>query len=68
MECSLGKAGASVGVLGAKVGARIEPNLNTGAGVRKGNLEVKVLGFGGAIGKKGLGISTPLGSIGFGKF
>ena len=54
---------AKVGIFGARVGARIEPNINTGAGLRQGNLQVKVLGFGGAIGKDGLGLSTPLGGV-----
>ena len=64
MECSLGKAGASVGLLGAKVGVMVDPNINTGVGLKQGDFEVKVLGFGGAIGKHGVGISTPLGGVG----
>ena len=50
------------------VGARLEPNLNTGVGMREGQAEVKALGFGVSGGWRGLGIHTPLGSLGFGKF
>ena len=49
------------------VGARLEPNLNTGIGLRDGALQAKALGFGVSAGK-GFGIHTPLGSFGFGKF
>ena len=64
MECSLGKVEARVG----RVGARLQPNINTGAAVKQGSVDVKLLGFGGNVGKKGMGLSTPLGSFGFGKF
>ena len=46
----------------------MEPNLNTGIGVRDGNLNVKILGFGFSIGEKGAGAHTPLGGAGVGKF
>lgn len=62
-EASLGRAEGQVG----PVGARLEPNLNTGVGVREGQFQAKALGFGLSAGK-GLGIHTPLGSFGFGKF
>ena len=62
-EAALGRAEAQVG----PVGARLEPNLNTGAGFRDGQLQVKALGFGVTTGK-GFGFHTPLGSFGFGKF
>jgi len=41
---------------------RFEPNVNTGAGVRNGNVEGSLVGFGGAIGKDGVSIKTPIGS------
>ena len=36
-------------------------NLNTGAGVRGGNVDVHLLGFGGRVGTDGLEVNTPLG-------
>ena len=62
-EASIGRAELQVG----PVGARLEPNLNTGVGLRDGALQAKAFGFGVSAGK-GFGIHTPLGSIGFGKF
>ena len=41
----------------------IEPNLNTGIGLRDRKLEVKVLGFGLSLGTNGGGLHTPLGSL-----
>ena len=35
--------------------------MNTGAGVRGGNLDVHLLGFGGKVGADGLTIDTPIG-------
>eukprot|EP00112_Aurelia_sp_Birch-Aquarium-sp1_P022169 Seg6152.1 transcript_id=Seg6152.1/GoldUCD/mRNA.D3Y31 product="hypothetical protein" protein_id=Seg6152.1/GoldUCD/D3Y31 len=64
-------AEASIGRAEGKVGParlRLEPNLNTGIGAKDGQAQVKVLGFGSSIGKKGFGISTPFGSFGFGNF
>ena len=49
------------------VGARLEPNLNTGIGVTGGQVKAKAVGFGVTVGK-GLAIHTPLGSLGVGKF
>ena len=39
----------------------LDANLNTGAGIRGGNVDVHLLGFGGRIGTDGLEINTPLG-------
>jgi len=61
-EASLGRAEGKVG----PVRARLEPNLNTGAGFRDGQAQAKFLGFGFSVGNKGAGLSTPLGSFGFG--
>lgn len=63
VEASLGRAEGQVG----PVGARVEPNLNTGAGIKDGQVITKFAGFGVTAGK-GFGIHTPLGSLGFGKF
>ena len=38
----------------AMVGAHADPTLSTGAGVRNGNLEVHLAGFGGKIGAVGI--------------
>lgn len=43
------------------VGVQWGPNANTGVGVRNGNAEATVLGFGGKVGKDGVGVRTPLG-------
>ncbi|CAB4007590.1 Hypothetical predicted protein [Paramuricea clavata] len=48
---------------GNVVGAHIEPNLNTGAGIRNGNLDVHLAGFGGKIGADGIELNTPLGGV-----
>jgi len=56
---SLGRAEVRAG----PVRARVEPNIDTGLGIIDGNAEVKLLGFGGSIGSKGLGISTPFGGF-----
>jgi hypothetical protein len=56
----LGRAEVNLGPL---VGAHFEPNLNTGLGVRDGNLDVHVLGFGTRIGADGLEINTLLGGV-----
>ena len=63
-EASLGRAEGKVG----PARARLEPNINTGIGAKDGQAQLKVLGFGGSVGTKGFGISTPLGSFGFGNF
>ena len=36
-------------------------NVNTGAGIRGGNVDVHLLGFGGRVGTDGLEVNTPLG-------
>jgi hypothetical protein len=56
----LGRAEMNVGQL---AGVHFEPNINTGAGVRDGNLDVHVLGFGTRIGADGVEINTPLGGV-----
>jgi hypothetical protein len=48
---------------GNVVGVHIEPNVNTGAGIRNGNLDVHLLGFGGKIGADGIEVDTPLGGV-----
>jgi hypothetical protein len=47
--------------LGPVIGVHLEPNLNTGLGVRDGNVDVHLLGFGTRLGADGLEINTPLG-------
>ena len=64
-------AEASLGRVEGKVGparARLELNVNTGIGMKDGQGQLKLLGIGYSVGTKGLGISTPLGSLGFGNF
>lgn len=56
-EASAGRAEGNLG----PIGVRLEPNINTGAGMRNGNLEGNLLGFGGAVGQDGVRINTPLG-------
>jgi hypothetical protein len=56
----LGRAEVNVGPF---LGAHVEPNLNTGLGVRDGNLDVHLLGFGTRVGADGLEINTPLGGV-----
>jgi hypothetical protein len=45
------------------IGGHIEPNLNTGAGVRNGNLDVHLLGFGAKVGFDGIEVDSPLGGV-----
>jgi len=45
------------------VGANICPNANTGVGMRNGNAEAAVLGWGGKVGKDGVGVRSPLGGV-----
>ena len=64
-------AEASLGRVEGKVGparVRLEPNVNSGIGAKDGQAQAKLLGFGLSADSKGVGISTPLGSIGFGNF
>jgi hypothetical protein len=51
--------------LGPLVGVHVEPNLNTGVGVRDRNLDVHLLGAGVRVGADGLEINTPLGGLSF---
>ena len=51
------------GSIGNIVGMHIDPNVNTGAGIRNGNLDVHVLGFGGSIGADGVSWDSPLGGV-----
>ena len=60
LGASLVRAEANLGPVG---GVHLEPNLNTGAGVRDGNLDVHLLGFGTRIGAHGLEINTPIGGV-----
>ena len=57
-EAHLGRVEVSLGRL---AGAHFSPNVNTGLGVRNGNAELHVLGFGGKIGADGVQVNTPLG-------
>ena len=59
-DASAFKAEAS---LGNVVGVHLEPNVNTGVGVRNGNVDVHLLGFGGKIGADGIELNTPLGGV-----
>ena len=43
------------------VGVHADLNVNTGLGVRGGNLDVHLLGFGTKVGADGVTIDTPLG-------
>ena len=47
------------------VGVHVDLNVNTGAGVRGGNLDVHALGFGGKIGADGITLDTPIGGVSF---
>ena len=49
--------------LGPVAGAHVGLNANTGAGVRGGNLDVHLLGFGGKVGADGVAIDTPIGGV-----
>ena len=49
MDVGIGPVGTSVGL-----------NADTGIGVRGGNLDVHVLGFGGKVGADGLAVDTPV--------
>ena len=60
-DAALGRA--ELHILGVVVS--IEPNLNTGIGLRDRQLEVKVLGFGFSLGSNGVGLHTPLGTFAF---
>ena len=47
--------------------AKIQPNLNSGARLRDGKVDVKALGFGLTLGPGNQAIHTPLGTIGRGE-
>ena len=49
-------------------GIRIEPNINTSVGIQNEQFKLKIIGFGFSAGLKGLGIHTPFGSTGIGRF
>jgi len=48
--------------------ARIDLNVNTGFGMRDGQFQAKLVGFGISIGNNGVGVSTPVVGLGLGKF
>ena len=58
-NASLGRVEASLG----PVGVHLDVNVNTGVGLRGGNLDVHVLGFGGKCGVDGITIDTPFGGF-----
>ncbi len=49
--------------VGKVAGVHVGLNASTGAGVRNGNAEAHLLGFGGKVGTDGLQIDTPLGGV-----
>jgi len=49
--------------LGNVVRAHVGLNANTGLGVRNGNLEAHLLGFGAKIGADGIEVNTPIGGV-----
>ena len=59
-EASAFRAEATYGNV---IGGHIDLNVNTGAGVRNGNVEAHLLGFGGRVGTDGVEANTPLGGI-----
>lgn len=56
-EASYGRADANLG----PIGVHANLNANTGAGMRNGNLEASVVGFGFQVGQDGVGLRTPIG-------
>ena len=56
----LGRAELNMGPL---VGVHAEPNLNTGCGVRDGNLDLHLAGFGLRVGADGLECNSPIGGF-----
>ena len=57
-DASLGRLEYGAGNI---VGIHVDPNLNTGIGIRNGNVEAHLMGFGGKVGEDGLEINTPIG-------
>ena len=49
--------------VGNLAGVEAGLNVKTGAGIRNGNAEAHLLGFGGAVGTDGVEISTPIGGV-----
>ena len=49
--------------LGPVVGGHVGLNAKTGAGVRGGNLDIHLLGFGGKIGADGVAVDTPVAGV-----
>ena len=49
--------------LGNVAEVHIDLNVNTGAGIRGGNVDVHLLGFGGRVGTDGLEVNTPIGGV-----
>ena len=47
---------------------RLEVNIDTAFGLRDGQFQVKVLGFGISCGMGGMGLATPVAGLGLGKF
>jgi hypothetical protein len=60
LQAEFGKVELGADTPYGRVGAHVSPNLNTGAGVRDGNLEATLLGFGAKVGQDGIGVRTPL--------
>lgn len=56
----LGRAELNVGTL---VGVHVEPNVNTGIGLRDGNVDVHLIGYGVRVGADGVEINTPVGGV-----
>ena len=49
--------------MGNVVEVHVEPNLRTGFGVRGGNFDAHILGFGGRLGADGYELNTPIGGV-----
>ena len=49
--------------VGNLIGLHIGLNANTGIGIRNGNLEAHLAGFGGKVGADGIEINTPVGGM-----
>ena len=59
-DASLARLEASFGNI---VGLHADLNVNTGVGIRNGNVDAHLLGFGGKIGADGVEINTPVGGV-----
>lgn len=60
IQAEMFKAEAGTDTPLGHVGVQYGPNINTGIGMRNGNAEASILGFGGKVGKDGVGVRTPL--------